>query len=129
MARPAIIATTATPLPEHELLARAFRVLGDATRLRILELLLEAGELRQSDIITRIGVMQSRASEHLSCLVWCGFVESERTGRSVRYRIADERAADFIQLARAFLSDNRAAIGSCHTLDNRRLGAVAGLRD
>ncbi len=116
MARPAIMTSKPIPLPEHELLARVFRTLGDPSRLRMLELLVERGEMTQSELIGHVGVMQSRASEHLSCLVWCGFVESRRSGRSVLYRVIDDRAIEFFRLAREFLADNAAALGSCAVL-------------
>jgi DNA-binding transcriptional ArsR family regulator len=103
-------------LSEHELLARVFRTLGDPSRLRMLELLVAKGEMTQSELIEHVGVMQSRASEHLSCLVWCGFVESERSGRTVRYRVVDDRAIEFLRLARRFLRDNATALGSCSAL-------------
>lgn len=120
MARPAIITSKPIPLPEHELLARVFRTLGDASRLRMLELLVERGEMTQSELIDQVGVMQPRASEHLSCLVWCGFVKFERSGRSVRYRVVDDRAIEFLHLARKFLSDNATALGSCAVLGSPR---------
>jgi DNA-binding transcriptional ArsR family regulator len=116
VARPPIMTSKPIPLPEHELLARVFRTLGDASRLRILELLIERGEMTQSELIAHLGVLQSRASQHLSCLVWCGFVASERRGRSVRYRVVDDRGVEFLQLARKFLSGNAAALDSCGLL-------------
>jgi DNA-binding transcriptional ArsR family regulator len=113
MGRPAI--TTAQPeeLPEHELLARIFRTLGDPTRLKMIEALMDVDEASQSELMTRVGATQSRASEHLSCLVWCGFVDQRRDGRSTRYRLDDERAPRFIALAREFLSENARAVGLC----------------
>jgi ArsR family transcriptional regulator, cadmium/lead-responsive transcriptional repressor len=116
MARPAIMTSKPMALPEHELLARVFRTLSDPSRLRMLELLVEQGEMTQSELIDQVGVVQSRASEHLACLVWCGFVESERSGRSVRYQVVDDRAIEFLHLARTFLSDNATALGSCSVL-------------
>jgi DNA-binding transcriptional ArsR family regulator len=113
MGRPAI--TTAQPedLPEHELLARIFRTLGDPTRLKMIEALLEVDEASQTELMAKVGATQSRASEHLSCLVWCGFVDQRRDGRSTRYRLSDERAPRFLELARAFLSENERAVGLC----------------
>lgn len=120
MARPAIVTAEPMALPELELLARVFRTLGDPTRLGMLEELLAAGELTQSELVARVGVSQSRASEHLGCLVWCGFVAAERSGRVVRYRVLDERAAAFVELAREFLAGNEAAVGCCTVLDREQ---------
>ncbi|MFN2504505.1 MAG: metalloregulator ArsR/SmtB family transcription factor [Acidimicrobiales bacterium] len=68
-------------MADSELLARLFRPLGDAPRLRVLELLLEEGELHQMEMVRRLGATQDRVSEHMSCLVWCGFVQSRTEGR------------------------------------------------
>lgn len=67
--------------------ARFFRVLGDPTRLRILELLGE-GDRTVGELIQNVGQPQPRVSTTSPCLRHCGFVESERRGREVVYRLA-----------------------------------------
>jgi DNA-binding transcriptional ArsR family regulator len=114
--RPAIITRDVQGLSAHELLARVFRTLGDANRLRILELLSAVGERTQSQLVAELGLAQSRASEHLACLVWCGFVQSERQGREVYYRLAGPDALAMIGVARAYMSENACELGSCTTL-------------
>jgi DNA-binding transcriptional ArsR family regulator len=116
--RPAIIELEPVPLADTELLARLFRTLGDATRLRVLELLLEEGELHQMEIVRRLAASQARVSEHLACLTWCGFVASRREGRKTLYRVADKRVRSLVSSAHRFLDSNQAAIASC-----RRVGA------
>jgi DNA-binding transcriptional ArsR family regulator len=113
MGRPAITTSGPQILPEHELLARIFRTLGDATRLRLLEALDEVGSATQSELMTLVGATQSRASEHLSCLTWCGLVEATRDGRSMRYSLTDGRAAEMVATARAFMAANERAVGGC----------------
>ena len=66
--------------------ARLFKVLGDPTRLRILEALL-SGERTVSELVDIVGAPQSRVSNHLACLKWCRLVTSERRGRNVIYRL------------------------------------------
>lgn len=117
MGRPAITTRAPEALPEHELLARIFRTLGDPTRLRMLEALMDVDEASQSELMAAVGATQSRASEHLSCLTWCGFVDQRRDGRRTRYRLADERAGGFIALARQFLTENPRAVGMCQVQD------------
>jgi DNA-binding transcriptional ArsR family regulator len=117
MGRPGIVTSEPVALPEHELLARVFRTLGDRTRLRLLEVLTERGEATQSELVEAVGVAQPRASEHLGCLVWCGFVAAERQGRAVTYRLIDPRASAFLALARDFLAQNAQAVGCCTVLD------------
>jgi DNA-binding transcriptional ArsR family regulator len=67
--------------------ARFFRVLGDPTRLHILELL-EAGDLTVSELVAAVRQPQPRVSTHLACLRHCGFVTTERRGKEVVYSLA-----------------------------------------
>jgi DNA-binding transcriptional ArsR family regulator len=117
MGRPAIITREPTPLPEHELLARIFRTLGDPTRLRMVEALGRLGEATQSQLIDEVGATQSRASEHLATLTWCGFVERRRDGRSVRYTLSADHAAELIRFARRFLQAAENPVGGCTVAD------------
>jgi predicted transcriptional regulator len=116
MARPATVAPNGTQLSELELVARVFRTLGEFRRLSIIELLLETGALSQSEISRRLEIPQSRISDHLNCLVWCGFLVAEPRGRRVVYRVAGDAARQFVALARDFLRDNTAGLGSCREL-------------
>lgn len=113
--RPAIIEWETVELSETELTARVFRALGDATRLRILRLLLEEGELHQMEIVRRLGATQARISEHMSCLTWCGFVITRTEGRRTVYRVTDPRVPRLVEMARSLLEDNQAQIASCRT--------------
>jgi DNA-binding transcriptional ArsR family regulator len=67
--------------------ARFFRVLGDPTRLGILELL-EDGERSVGQLVAAVGQSQPRVSTHLACLRHCGFVTAQRRGKEVIYRLA-----------------------------------------
>jgi DNA-binding transcriptional ArsR family regulator len=115
--RPAIIELVPKPLPDTELVARLFRALGDSTRLRILDLLLEERELHQMEIVRRLGASQARVSEHLACLTWCGFVETRTDGRKTLYRIANRQVRGLLQRATRFLEQNEAGIASCRVID------------
>jgi len=104
----------ATPLADIgvEALSRYFRVLGDPTRLRIIEALLER-ERTVSELVELLGAPQGRVSNHLACLRWCRFVESERMGRSVVYRVADERVSRILELAESLAEPNCDHLASC----------------
>jgi DNA-binding transcriptional ArsR family regulator len=97
---------------EPEALARYFRVLGDPTRLRIIEVLLNE-ELTVSNLVEILEVPQSRVSNHLACLRWCRLVTSERQGRSIVYRVADERISDVLALATSLAEANCDHLKSC----------------
>jgi len=103
-------------MAEHEPLAKYFRGFGDPTRLRILELL-AGGEHSVGELVAHLGLPQPRVSNHLACLRWCGFVVARREHRTVRYRMADERVADLIMLAREVLQDNAEHVAACRRLD------------
>jgi len=115
--RPAIVELTSVALPDAELVARLFRTLGDATRLRVVELLIEQGELHQMEIVRRLDASQARVSEHLTCLIWCGFVSTRTEGRRTFDRVTDKRVRSLISSAHRFLSGNQAAIASCRKVD------------
>ena len=95
-----------------EALSRYFRVLGDPTRLRIIEALLER-ERTVSELVGLLRAPQSRVSNHLACLRWCRLVESERRGRAIVYRGGDERVSRLLELAAAIAEPNCDHLASC----------------
>lgn len=92
--------------------ARFFRVLGDPTRLAILELLEERART-VSELVEALGAPQSRVSNHLACLRWCGFVDTERAGRKVTYRLRDARVREVLDAARGLVADHCDELASC----------------
>jgi len=119
MGRPAIIEPIPIPLEDDELVARIFRGLGDATRVRILRMLLD-GPRSQTEIVNVVGLSQGRVSQHLSCLVWCGYIESTKKGRVVEYRITNVRVAALLDLGAGFLDATEGDIGSCRIVDKNQ---------
>jgi len=115
--RPAIVEAEPVALADSELLARLFRALGDATRLRVLELLMEEGELHQMELVRRLGATQNRISEHMSCLVWCGFVQSRIEGRRTLYRVTNRKVGSLLAQAKRFMEANEAQIACCRVID------------
>jgi ArsR family transcriptional regulator, cadmium/lead-responsive transcriptional repressor len=102
---------------EPDLVAKYFRGLGDATRVRILELLREHGELSVGDLVDRLGQSQPKVSNHLGCLRWCGFVHTRREHPTVYYRIAHERVVALLDLGHALLADNAEHVAACRRID------------
>ncbi len=103
---------------EPDLVAKYFRVLSDPTRVRVLELLEEHGELSVGDLVEQLRQSQPKVSNHLACLRWCGFVARERRHPNVFYRVADDRVLEVLGLGRALLADNAEHVASC-----RRVGS------
>jgi DNA-binding transcriptional ArsR family regulator len=96
-----------------DLVAKYFRGLGDPSRLRILALLREEGELSVGELVERLGQTQPKISNHLACLRWCGFIQARRTGRTVYNRIADDRVEGMLDLAESLLADNAEHVAVC----------------
>jgi len=104
---------------ESDLVAKYFKVLADPTRVRILELLDEHGELTVGELVHRLGKPQPKVSNHLACLRWCGFVDRERRHPHVFYRVADERVLEVVRLGRALLADNAEHVVSCQRVHGK----------
>lgn len=115
VAEPAPFRLPKTPT-ETTILAKYFRGLGDATRLRILELL-SAGELTVGELVEALGQPQPKISNHLACLRWCGYVETRQEGRFVFYRLADAKVGAIIELARLLLRSNERHVELCGRID------------
>jgi DNA-binding transcriptional ArsR family regulator len=102
--------------PPAEAQARYFRVLGDPNRLRILEALIER-ERSVSELVSALGAPRSRVSNHLACLKWCHFVEAERQGRKVLYRVTDPRVGELLAIATTISPEHCDRLAGC-----RRIG-------
>ena len=73
--------------PMIEEVSELFAALGDASRLKILRSLLEAGEpLSQGALAEAAGLSQANASKHLACLTRVGLVTREPQGNSVFFK-------------------------------------------
>ena len=107
-----------------EVVARFFRALGDPTRLRLLEFLLDT-EHTVTECVDHVGLSQGRVSTHLACLADCGYVQVRRQGRYAYYRVADPRVADLATLAYSLADDNAGALTTCKCIDARPPGSAA----
>ena len=74
-----------TPEQLRELHALRFRALGDATRIRLLEILAELGERSVTELMEATGLGQSLVSHHLRTLRQAGLVTIRREGRWMNY--------------------------------------------
>lgn len=94
------------------LYAKFMSGLADPTRLRIVRLLVD-GPRAVGEIVEYLGMSQSRVSNHLACLKWCGYVDAVRQGRNIIYRLTDRRIRKLLELAEAVVADNAAHIAAC----------------
>lgn len=79
-------------------LADTFRVLGDPTRVRILDAL-SGGELCVCDIASLVGISESAASHQLRLLRNSRLVRPRRAGRLVYYAIDDHHILELLRQA------------------------------
>ena len=80
-----------------ELIASRFRVLGEPTRLRLLQHV-QGGERSVNDLATLLGATQPNVSKHLKLLFDAGLVARRQAGTSVLYRIADPTVFQLCEL-------------------------------
>ncbi|MDX2093027.1 MAG: metalloregulator ArsR/SmtB family transcription factor [Kofleriaceae bacterium] len=78
-----------TPEAEIDRICSLFRLLGDPTRVRVLEALLVSEELCVCDIAATIGALETTVSQALRFLRATGAVQARRAGRMVYYQLAD----------------------------------------
>jgi DNA-binding transcriptional ArsR family regulator len=81
-----------------EEIAETFRVLGDPTRVRILDAM-AGGELCVCDIATLVGISESAASHQLRLLRGMRLVRPRRAGRQVFYSVDDQHIVELLKLA------------------------------
>lgn len=74
------------PIPPTECVAK-LKVLADATRLRVMELLMD-GPKHVQELNDVLGIDQSLLSHHLRVVREAGLVETERDGKAILYRLA-----------------------------------------
>lgn len=96
--------------------AKYLRIVGEPTRFRILGLLRET-ERSVSELAAALGSSQSKVSNHLACLRWCGLVETRREHRTIYYRLADPRLNGLVDLAAELAAGSAEAIRSCERVD------------
>ena len=98
-------AAKAQLLPESELedLTRLFKLLGDATRARLLYALLEAGELCVCDLSAATGTPETNVSHALRLLRTAGIVKARRDGRMMFYSLDDSHVRMLLDVSREHL--------------------------
>lgn len=87
--------------------AEIFRAMGDADRLRLLEVL-RHGEMCVSEIVAAVGDKFSTISQRLRILRDEGLVERRRDGTHLYYRLTDQHVLDLIDNALAHAAESGA---------------------
>jgi len=84
------------PQEQAELAVEVFRMLSDATRVRLLWELLE-DEAAVSELAARLGKPTPAISQHLAKLRMARLVRSRREGVQVFYRVENEHVAQLVR--------------------------------
>ncbi len=74
-------------------LVKAFRALGDPTRLRLVHLLVRRGEMGCADLANSLGLSRSTLSHHTRVLEEAGLILMRREGPYHFYRVHREELA------------------------------------
>jgi ArsR family transcriptional regulator len=86
------------------MVAQRFRALGDATRLKIVQLLF-GGERSVQTICDHVGTSQANVSRHLGALVDQGLLSRRREGLYAYYSIADPTLFALCELVCTAMAD------------------------
>lgn len=97
----------APELTRAELLVR-LSALADDTRLSVLKLVADQGELRSQDIMTLLDLSQSGASRHLQQLTAAGFLNERRCNGAKCFHLNSERIDNTLSALGSFLSGTEA---------------------
>ena len=84
--------------------AETFRVLGDPTRIRILDAL-GTGELCVNDLASAVGISESAVSHQLRLLRTMRLVRVRREGRMAYYAVDDHHILELLSQARTHVQE------------------------
>jgi ArsR family transcriptional regulator, lead/cadmium/zinc/bismuth-responsive transcriptional repressor len=84
--------------------AETFRMLGDPTRVRILDTL-GTGELCVNDLAAKVGISESAVSHQLRLLRTMRLVRVRREGRLAYYAVDDDHILELLNQARTHVQE------------------------
>ena len=88
--------TTKKQLEALNTAAECLRALAHPHRLRIVQLLLTGDSYTVNELAEVCGIAQPVTSDHLRLMQRCGFLKSEKHGRTVFYEIAEPHLANIM---------------------------------
>jgi DNA-binding transcriptional ArsR family regulator len=93
-------ARTLIPLEALERAAECLKTLAHPHRLRMVQMLLR-GRYTVGELAEACEIASHMASEHLRLMQRCGFLKSEKEGRSVYYQVAEPHLANIMACVEA----------------------------
>jgi ArsR family transcriptional regulator len=98
-------------MERYEFKAQFFKVLANPLRIQILDAL-RAGPVSVGDLRERLGAEQSTLSQQLAILRARNFVETERRGTSILYRVRDAAIWGLLDSARQIFDNHLISVRS-----------------
>ena len=103
--------------------ADIFQALAHPTRIAIVELLRDHGELPAGTIVERLGVEQANASQHLAVLRTKQIVVSRKEGNQVFYQLRDPLLGEVLDVMRRYFQAHlTSALAMLQELDEEKVG-------
>lgn len=87
-------------------LTRVFRALSDETRLKLLNLVLENGEIQVGQLVEKLTCTQANVSKQLDLLEYAQLIQRRREGRKVFISAYNPKVLEIYQKAVANLLSN-----------------------
>lgn len=103
-----------------ERVADRFRMLGDPTRLRLVNALHAHGELSVGELVESVGLSYGAVSKQLALLRSHGIVAKRRDGNRIHYRIGDPSLSELCDVTCRSLREDWANWGSALEQDLAR---------
>jgi ArsR family transcriptional regulator len=113
----------------YGLQASILKTIASPRRLEMIHLLGEMGPMEVRRLADHFGMAQPAVSQHLAALRSAGLVEAVRSGREVRYGLADPEIVEACELMRKVLIRRIARLGDIAASYSVRPAATAGSSD
>ena len=105
--KPALKRRPPLTLSQAEDLESVFKVLGNATRLRLLHALVRTNELCVTDLASAVAMSPQAVSNQLQRLVDQGVLGARRDGNRIHYRILDRCVVELLDLGLCLTEDSK----------------------
>ncbi|MBI4257619.1 MAG: winged helix-turn-helix transcriptional regulator [Thaumarchaeota archaeon] len=93
-----------------------FKALANPARMSIMSLL-HTEPRSVTEIFEELGFEQTMVSHHLRCLSFCGFVKSNRKGKSKIYSLNKETIVPILEIVERHLVKYASSLYSCDVLE------------
>jgi ArsR family transcriptional regulator len=90
----------------YERNAQIYKLMANAKRLEILDLLNDKGEMIVTEIVNAMGVRKANVSQHLTILRHLKLVKVRRAGKNAFYTITDPRIVEPCKILNQLWKDN-----------------------